>query len=142
MVAYPFTGQFVATGQQFSGGYHHSRGAKSALGGVALFEFALKIGRFTGLRQPFYGRHFGSVGLDRQHQAAANRDAVKSDGTGAADPVLATQVRAGKIQIETQEIDQVASNGNLAGSRFAIDGDCDFKGFLGHDSILSWLSVL
>src|SRR3546814_3136433 len=48
----------------------------------------------------------GTVSLDRQHQAATHGDAVDMNGTGAADAMLAAEMRTGQTQLVAQEIDR------------------------------------
>jgi hypothetical protein len=45
-----------------------------------------------------------AVGLHRQHQAGARRAAVEQDGAGAADAVLAAEMRAGEAEFIADEI--------------------------------------
>ena len=47
-------------------------------------------------RQAFDGAHFVPGGLRREHQTGAHRVAIEQHGAGAAHPVLAAHMGAGK----------------------------------------------
>ena len=55
-----------------------------------------------------------SVGLHREHQAGAHRLAVEEDRAGAADAVLAADVRAGQAELVAQEVAQQQARLDLA----------------------------
>jgi hypothetical protein len=54
----------------------------------------------------FDSPQFGSIGLNRQHNARTHRFAVEVDSTGAAHAVFATNMCTGESKIFTQEIGQ------------------------------------
>ena len=56
--------------------------------------------------QAFDRSQFGTIGLNRQHNAGANRFAVEMDRTGAAHAMLAANMRAGQSKILTQKVRQ------------------------------------
>ena len=75
--------------------------------------------------QAFDGHHLAAVGLHRQHQAAAHDDAVDAHRAGAADAMLAAQMRTRETQLGAQEIDQMLAHGHRADDTLAVDGERD-----------------
>jgi len=49
--------------------------------------------------KPFDSAHPGTLGLHREHQAGAHRLVVDQHGAGAADAVLAAEMRTGEAAI-------------------------------------------
>ena len=72
--------------------------------------------------KPFDGDDLGAVGLHRQHQAAAHDRAIDAHRAGAADAMLAAEMRAGEAQLGAQEIDQVLAHRHRARDALAVDG--------------------
>ena len=58
-------------------------------------------------------RHLRVLGLDRQHQAAANGFAVEQDRAGAADAMLAAEMCAGEPQLVAQRVGQALARLDL-----------------------------
>ena len=100
--------------EQLGRGDQHSRRAVAALQCVALDECLLQVGDLPAVGDALDRDHLGAVGLHRQHQAAAHDRAVDPHRAGAADAVLAPDMRAGEAELGAQEIDQVLSDGNVA----------------------------
>ncbi len=63
----------------------------------------------------------GAVGLDREHQAGSDGGPVAHDRAGAADPVLASDMRPRQPEILAQEIDQELAGRTASGMARAID---------------------
>jgi len=70
-------------------------GAKRGLKGI---QFSRRAGEALDSPQ------IVAVGLNREHDARSNGLAVEQDGAGAADTVLAADVRAGEPEIVSDEI--------------------------------------
>src|SRR5262245_33889754 len=69
-------------------------------------ERLLKVRQLLAGGQALDGADLGAVGLHAEHQARPGRAAVHQYGAGAADPVLAAQVRAGIAQVVAQHVGQ------------------------------------
>ena len=67
------------------------------------------------------------LSLHRQHQAGTNDLAVHAHRAGAADPMLTPDMRAGQLQMFSQEIRQIESRQHLRIDAFAIDVKRDGK---------------
>ena len=80
----------------------------------------------AGRGQAFDGLDLMPVGLRRQHDAGARRLAVEEDGAGAADAVLAPDVRAGETEILAEKVAQ--QQPRLDGSPLPRAVDDDFDG--------------
>ena len=76
-------------------------------------------------------RMFSAVGLDREHQAGADRLAVEDDGAGAADAVLAADMGAGLAAVVADRVDQGLARLDADRVRRAVDGQRDVD-FLTH----------
>src|SRR5579885_3179197 len=91
--------------QQLDQRRQNSRRAEAALQAMIIAERLLqRVQRLAVGRDAFDRHDLVAVGLHREHQARAGRTAVEQNGAGAADAVLAAQMRAGKAQIVPQEI--------------------------------------
>ena len=64
-----------------------------------------------------------AVGLDREQAAAAHRDAVEPHGAGAADAVLAADVRAGEAEAVAEEVGQEQARLDVLDDDLAVDRD-------------------
>src|SRR5262249_30476168 len=82
----------------------HARRTEAALESMMLAEACLQRRQPLILRQPFDGDDFAALGLDRQHQAAADSLAVEKHGASTANPMLAANMRAGQPQMMAQAI--------------------------------------
>ena len=74
---------------------------------VAIAEYGLQIGDLAAVGQSFDGLNRGVVRLHRQHQAGTNDLSVHAHGAGTANPMLATDMRSGQLQMLSQEIRQI-----------------------------------
>ena len=83
-------------------------------------------------RDALDGQDLVAVRLHREHQARARRVAVEQDGAGAADAVLAAQMRAGEAELVAQEIGERPAYLDLFLVALAVDGQRDFPR-LAHD---------
>ena len=78
----------------------------------------------------FHGVKLGAVGLHREHKAGTHRLAVEQNGASTANPMFTTQVRAGEVQLLTNEIGQRHSDFNEPLINPPVDRDLD--GFAWH----------
>src|SRR5215471_10553367 len=102
----------------------HGRSAVTALQTVCFTEGILQRRQFAGARRDaFDRRNWRSFGLRCKHQARTHGDSVKQDGTGAANAVLATDVRALKTEMFAQAIEQRRAWFNLERVFSTIDGE-------------------
>ena len=83
----------------------------------------LQVRDLAGLGQALDGDDLGPVGLHGQHQAAAHHRAIHPHRAGAADAVLAAQMRTGEAELDAQEIDEMLTYGHHAGDALAVDGE-------------------
>ena len=117
--------------QQVERGQQHAGRAEAALQAVVAPEGRLQRMERAVLHQALDGRDLGAVGLHRQHQARARGLAVHQHRAGAADAVLAADVRAGEREVLPQEVDEQLADGAPPGARHAVDREPDRR--LGHD---------
>src|SRR2546428_9929014 len=82
------------------------RSAESALQPVVLAERLLDGMEPLAVGQSLHGRDDGAVELDREEQAASHRLAVEQHRAGTAHAVLASDVRAGQVEVVAEEIGQ------------------------------------
>src|SRR5690242_11721978 len=73
--------------------------------------------------EAFDGLDRAAVRLHRKHQARARAIAIEQHGTGAADTVLATDMRAGEAERVTEEITQQQARLDRALINDAVDRD-------------------
>ena len=88
--------------EQIGRGDQDAGRAEPALQRVMLVERLLQ----RAPRQALDRAQLAAVDLDGEHQARAHRDAVELDRAGAADPVLAADVRARQAELVAQEVAQ------------------------------------
>ena len=91
----------------------------------------------SGCARPFDGGDAVAVRLHGVHQARAHRRAVEHHRAGAADAVLAADMRAGEIQVLAQPVDQRGARGDMAGAFHAVDVDGDGIERLAHRTVLA-----
>src|SRR5215470_20343126 len=82
----------------------HAGRAEAALQGMMLAEARLQGRETLILREPFDGDDLTALRLHRQHQAAAHGLAVEEHSAGAANSMLAADMRAGEPQLMAQAI--------------------------------------
>ncbi len=92
--------------------------------------------QFVTIGQALDGADCIALGLHREHQAGPHRRVIDDDGAGAADAVIAADMRAGLPAILANGIGKRAArlNGNLV--ILAVDGQGD-GGFIGHLNLRS-----
>jgi hypothetical protein len=97
-------------GEEPLGEHQEAGSAEPALQRVVIGERPLQIVQFTAAR-PTATRPCGSapLGLRREHQAGAYGPFVDQDRAGAADPVLAADVRTGQPQFVPKYVDEGAA---------------------------------
>src|SRR5262245_37239830 len=110
--------------QQLRAGHQHAGRAEAALQRVAVYERLLEVCNLAGVGQSLNGDNLRAVRLHRQHQAAAHDLAVHAQRAGAADAVLAAEVRAGQHKVHAHEIDQVLAHRHNARHMITVDGEC------------------
>ena len=86
-------------------------------------------------RDALDGQDLVAVRLHRQHQAGARGAAVEQDGAGAADAVLAAEMRAGEAELVAQEIGERQAHLDLVLVALAVDRQRDLA-LLAHRLIL------
>src|SRR6185437_5094375 len=109
--------------------------AEAALQAVMVHERLLHRMQVIALRQPLDGADLFAVSLHGEHQARAHRRAVDDDGAGAADAVLAADMRAGLAAVLADRVDERAPRLDGDFVRAAVDGQGD-GGFVGHSEPL------
>ena len=107
--------------EQVGGGEQDPRRAEAALEGVVRAERLLQRAPL----EPLDGLDLGAVGLHGEQQAGADGDAVEPDGAGAADAVLAADVRAGQPERVAQEVGEQQARLDLFAVAPPVDGDVD-----------------
>ena len=108
--------------------HQHARRAEPALQGVAIAERGLQISDLAAVGQSLDGLDRRAVGLHRQHQAGTNDLAVHAHGACTADPVLATDMRSGQLQLLAQKIRQIEPRQNLRGDALTVHLERDCHG--------------
>ena len=128
MLAYPLPIRLGFLLQQILCGDKHSRRAKAALQSVAISKGGLQVGDLTAVGQSFDGFDRCPVCLHRQHQTGTNGLAVHAHRTCAANPMLATDMRSGQLQMLAQEVRQVESWQNVRIDGLTVDFERDWQG--------------
>src|SRR5438105_1209385 len=86
--------------------------------------------------EPLDSAHAGTLGLHCKHQAGAHRLVVDQHGAGAADAVLAAEMRAGEAAILAQRIGQAAPRLDADRALIAVHRENDVL------SVAHWASHL
>ena len=107
--------------QQILRGHQHARRAEAALQRIAIAKRRLQIGDLAAVGQSLDGLDGGAVRLHRQHQAGAHDLAIDAHRAGAANPMLAADMRSRQLQMLAQEIRQIKPRQNLRLDALAID---------------------
>ncbi len=105
--------------------HQEARRAEAALQAVVIDEGLLQRMQRLAIGEPFDGADLPAVGLDREHQAGADRLAVEDDGAGAADAVLAADMGAGLAAVVADRIDQRLARLDADVVRAAVDRQRD-----------------
>src|ERR1700733_2786641 len=99
----------------------HSRCAESALQRMMLSEGTLQRRQLIAVCEAF-DRHDGcSGGLDGEQKTRPDRPAVDDHGTGAANAVFASRMRAGEIEMIPQTIAQRRARCDVGLDGLAVD---------------------
>jgi hypothetical protein len=77
----------------------------------------------TVLGQTFDRRHFGAIGLNRQHGARLDALTIEQDNAGAALAGVASDMRTRQVQLFTEIVNQQCTRLDIALVLFAIDYD-------------------
>src|SRR5205807_4266205 len=101
--------------------HQHAGSAIAALQAVLVPEGALQCIELTLGSEALDGAHILAVCLDGEHQAGACAMAVDKDGAGAADAVLAAEMRAREAELVAQEIGEREARLDRALVRRAVD---------------------
>src|SRR5512144_1676335 len=100
---------FAGTGvllQQPVGAHDHTGCTEAALQAVHLAEaFLQSMQCAVGVGHAFDGADVGAGRLHREHGARLHRSAVEVDGAGSAMAGVAADMRAGEIELLSQEVD-------------------------------------
>ena len=105
--------------------HQEARRAEAALQAVVVDEGLLQRMQLLAVGEPFDGADLPAVGLDREHQAGADRLAVEDDRAGAADAVLAADMRAGLAAVVADRVDQRLARLDADRVRAAVDRQRD-----------------
>src|SRR5208282_400519 len=109
------------------GDQHKKAGrTETALQAVMLHEGALQRIELVAVRQAFDRADLLAVRLDCEHQARTQRLAVDEHRAGAADAVLAADMRARLTAIFADRVSQSAARLDLNGMSLLIDRQSDF----------------
>src|SRR5665213_272565 len=101
-------------------------GAEAALQRVMALERRLQDAEAAGRRrEAFHGPDLAAVNLHGKREAGACRLAVDEDGAGAAHPVFAADMRAGRADLMAQEIGQQQPRLRLARAWAAVQREAD-----------------
>jgi hypothetical protein len=112
--------------EQVYGGHDHSRRAVAALQAVLFVEaFLHRVERSSG-RDPLDRRDLRSIGLGRQDRARLNGPAVQMNRAGAALASIAAHVRAGELEIFSEEVDEQGARLDRGFVLYAVN--CDANG--------------
>src|SRR5262249_5841877 len=112
--------------------HQEARRAEAALQTVVLDEGLLHRVELVALRQPLDGADRPTLCLHREHQTGAYRLAVEQHRAGAADPVLAADMRSGLAAIVADRVDQRAPRIDADVIAAAVDGEREVA-LLGHE---------
>ena len=93
--------------KQIMRGDQHGRRAIAALQRVAVAEGGLQIVDRAAIGQPFDGLDRSPVGLHGERQTAPHDLAVDANRAGAANAMLAADMRAGQSELVAQKIRQM-----------------------------------
>ena len=120
--------------QRVGGEHQEARRAVAALQPVMRDERLLQRMQLAAVRQPLHGAYLLALRLHREHQARAHRLAVDDHRAGAADAVLAADMRAGLPAIVADGVDQRLARLDADGVVAAVDGqrDVEFFDYVGH----------
>src|ERR1700759_904071 len=86
-------------------------------------EGLAQIGHYRVLIKTLDGGDFGATARDRQGETGPGRRAVDLHRTGAADTVLATEMRSGQTLPITQEVAEVRARLHVRRNRSAVNGE-------------------
>ena len=134
--------QLLAARDELVGGQQHAGRAEAALRGVARDELALQFGKLAAVGHAFDGVDGLAGNLRRQRQAAARRAAVDQHRAGAANAVLAAEMRAGQLQLLPQEIRQMLARLDAPLQRLAVQGRFDLDLFVADQIELAHAAAL
>src|SRR6266508_750360 len=111
--------------EQRGAGQHHGWRAEPTLETVFLLERALDRMELAILRQPFHGGDRAAVGLDPEHRAGLDRNAVHKHRAGAAVRSVAADMRAGEPEHAADEMHQEQARLDVGRSLRSIYGHGD-----------------
>src|SRR5437870_12176597 len=109
------------------GHHQHARRAEPTLESVFLPETFLECVELAALLQAFYRLNAGPVGLNGQHRTGLHCHSVEDDRTRTAVRRITTDVRAGEVEVLSEEVHQQESRLNLAGMLLTIHVDADTR---------------
>ena len=104
--------------------------------GVARDELGLQLGERSVLGQALDGVDGLAGNLGRQGEAAARGAAIDHHRAGAADTVLAAEVRTGQLQLLSQEVRQMLARLDAPLQRLAVQGRFDRDVFVAERSVM------
>lgn len=101
--------RFRQAQHEVTGRHQHARRAEAALERVLAIEGGAQLGGDGIVVQPLDGDDIRALAGAGEGEAGARRLAIHEDGAGAADTVLAAQMRAGEVQRVSNEISEVGA---------------------------------
>ena len=108
---------------QVTSGDKHSRRAESALQGVFAIESRAQLDRDLVVVETLDGGDFGAAAGAGQGDAWADRLAIDEERARPANPMLASQVRSGEVQVLAQEVGEMPARLDLPRHRAAVDAE-------------------
>ena len=106
--------------------HHETRGAEPALQPVRVAECLLHCGESAvGVPESLDRGDLAAIGLNREHQARADRGAVDQHRACSAHAVLASQVSTGQVTGLAEEVGQDQTRLDSCVCRCAVDDDLD-----------------
>jgi hypothetical protein len=113
--------------QERGNGHQQTRRAESALQSMCVAECRLEgAQRTVSGRKTLDRLHSMAAGLCGQHDARSRRFAVEEDGAGAADTVLAPDVRTGERELAADEIAEQQARLDIALVQRAVHFHANF----------------
>jgi hypothetical protein len=100
--------------------HHHAWRAKPALQAVIVAKRLLHRMQSVTVGQAFNGRHFGALGLHRQHRARLHGGAIHMHHAGAALACVATHMGSGQVEVLAQKLHQQCARLDLSLNGFTV----------------------
>src|SRR5262249_22135543 len=109
----------------------YARRAEPALQGMMLREGALNLVELAWFGEPLHGDDVRAVGLRGVLSAATHGSSIDQNRTGAAYPMLATDVDSEGLQLRTEKIARHHARLGLAASSLPVQGQMEREALTG-----------